>query len=447
MSTRQPRRILVVDDQPVNLRLFEARLVAGGFEVSLAQSAEQAWRWLEHASADTLPHLLLLDVMMPDMDGFEFLAKVRADGRFAHIAVLMVTALSEAEDRARAFELGADDFLTKPVSLGELLTRARNLTDLGRLQGMLPEVAPALSDGRILLLGQAFEVQTLKGELQAAGYGLLCDPQIDDPVRVVEALHPDLLLIYAGAQEEAALEACRTLKGHGRTAHIPLLLVVAAGRSSVRNAGYEAGVDDLLDDPLEILELRARVRSLVRKKRRYEELYETYDQLLQRTLTDPLTEAYNRSYLEQALLREVALAQRSAHVFSLLMLDIDHFKRVNDRFGHQVGDEVLKALVVELRRQVRVSDVVARYGGEEFVLLLSDTSKGGAAEVAERIRQGVAARDWAALGVEGVVTVSIGVAGAEDGDDARTLIGVADAALYKAKHSGRNQVVVAGRSA
>ncbi len=179
---------------------------------------------------------------------------------------------------------------------------------------------------------------------------------------------------------------------------------------------------------------------------RTHELAEANTRLAQLAVTDGLTGLYNHRHLHERLSLEVERSQRSGLPLSLLMLDVDHFKQFNDSYGHPAGDEVLRQLARVLNDTRRANDVVARYGGEEFALILVDTAKFTAAKVGERVRERVAAHDFAetALKVRGLtISVSIGVATfPDDGPDAEGLVRAADTALYAAKRAGRNRVVL-----
>jgi diguanylate cyclase (GGDEF)-like protein len=163
---------------------------------------------------------------------------------------------------------------------------------------------------------------------------------------------------------------------------------------------------------------------------------------MQRAITDPLTGVYNRTYLDDILAREMTLSYRSARPISFLMIDIDHFKLVNDRYGHRVGDEVLKDIALLIKRHVRASDVVARYGGEEFAVALYDSEQDAALEIARRICRSTAQKRWTWIDDNLNITISIGMASYPHKDGENTeLVELADRALYQAKRLGRNRVV------
>ncbi len=353
-------KILVVDDVAVNVQLLTTYLTSVGYDVCTARDGQEA---LDKVS-ETQPDLILLDVMMPKLNGFEVCERLKSDPMTKIIPVIMVTALNEIEDKIKATEAGADDFVSKPFNKLELLTRVKSLLRIKQLHD----------------------------------------------------------------------------------------------------------------------ELRAKVR----------ELEQARERLRQLAITDGLTGLYNHRYLKEHLEQELLRANRHQSRVSVVMLDIDHFKKFNDTFGHPAGDMILRTMARLLRDNIRKIDIAARYGGEEFFLVLIETNKNAAVQAAEKVRRlveahqfdlandGYPASPFAAapslLGwtpsagatevessVAGVMTatnveskavtgnhfafnhhltISMGVATfPDDAVEINQLIEVADQRLYKAKKQGRNQVV------
>ncbi|KAB0508711.1 MULTISPECIES: GGDEF domain-containing protein [Pseudomonas] len=169
-----------------------------------------------------------------------------------------------------------------------------------------------------------------------------------------------------------------------------------------------------------------------------------YRAATQSALRDPLTDTGNRIAMDQTLEREIEMSRRHSQPLSLLMLDIDHFKHINDTYGHSAGDEVLKAVAASIKNQLRNVDMVFRFGGEEFLILLSNTSREAAAMVGERLRFAAQAQDYEAEGKMIELTVSIGCSTLLPGESAESLLRRADSALYVAKRAGRNRLAMAG---
>jgi diguanylate cyclase (GGDEF)-like protein len=246
--------------------------------------------------------------------------------------------------------------------------------------------------------------------------------------------------------EMDGIALCRAIRSTALEGYVYTILLTARDSKENIVAGLEAGADDYLTKPVNEPELVARLNTGRRILALEQSLRAANHRNELLSQTDALTGAYNRRYLMRRLPQEAERARRYHHPLSLVLCDVDHFKRVNDTHGHQVGDQVLQGIARVLRERVREIDWVARYGGEEFVIVLPETPLAGALVVAEKIRAGLAGTKLAIGNLVLQVTVSFGVAGfdvLEPGDVAVVdrLIAQADVCLYKAKSSGRNRVV------
>ncbi len=450
-------RVLVVDDVLPNVKLLEAKLSSEYFDVITAMDGPTALeRIAEHP-----PDIVLLDVMMPNMDGFEVCRRIRKDPKAAHIPVVMVTALSDTEDRVRGLEAGADDFLTKPVNDVALFARVRSLVrlkmmmdelrlreqtsgDLGILrQSATLELDPTGANVLVLEDSQ-IEQRKLCDTLVAGGQNVTRCGTVAEASAALQTQPPDLFIVSLGLRNEDALRFCSHLRSSDRTRHLPILLVISDADTARLAKGLEIGVNDYITRPHDRNELLARVRTQVRRRRLQDLLRQNYQKGLEAALTDALTGLYNRRYMASHLPGLLAKADSAAKPMALFMIDIDHFKKVNDTYGHAVGDVVLKMVAARIPDLVRAEDTAARMGGEEFMAVLPDAGPDVALRVAERLRQAIADAVISEPSVpEGLrVTVSIGVAAAKPGDTPEMLMARADAALYRAKQMGRNKVVV-----
>lgn len=253
----------------------------------------------------------------------------------------------------------------------------------------------------------------------------------------------DLILLDVVTEGMSGVDACRILKAR-EGGFVPVVLVTARTDPDARVEGLRIGADDYVCKPFEEEELLARVTSMLRIKRAYDEVAVSRNRMAELAVLDELTGLYNVRYLQQRFTEEWKRAERYREPLALAMLDVDHFKNVNDTYGHDVGDSVLREVSARLKSSVRDTDVVARYGGEEFVVLLPSTQLAGALVVAERVRKSVAARRFEAGKARLEITTSIGVAlypsrGVTSKDQ---LLRAADAALYRAKEEGRDRICV-----
>jgi len=457
-------RVLVVDDVLPNVKLLAAKLTREYFNVITAFNGPEALEAVRRES----PDIVLLDVMMPGMDGFEVCEKIRSDPATMHIPVVMVTALSDVADRVRGLEAGADDFLTKPVNDIALFARVRSLVRLKMMMdewrlrettsgqfGVIERSGTLLSESferaSILVLEDSvLDLDKVTETLQRDHNSVISSDSCAKALEMAFNNELDLVVISLTLLNEDGLRLCSQLRSHERTRQVPILLMVDEGDLNHVAKGLELGANDYVIKPIDRNELLARARTQIRRKRYQERLRSNYEQSLSMALTDSLTGVFNRRYVNAHLPRLLERAIDSHKPVSVLMFDIDHFKVVNDSYGHAIGDEVLREVSARSSRNLRTFDLVARLGGEEFVVILPDTDGEAASIVAERLRQRIADTPFivsAADAGEISVTVSIGISvGGRLGDTAEGLIRRADEALYEAKRSGRNCVIADARA-
>ena len=262
---------------------------------------------------------------------------------------------------------------------------------------------------------------------------------------------PDLVVLDVVMEDLDGFAVCRWLKLHTVTRDIPIIMLTVRGEVEDKVHGLQVGADDYLPKPFSKRELEARIFAALRNKTTQTELVERNRQLESMlhhveslAITDPLTGIFNRRRFADVLRREVAVTRRYKNCLSLLMIDLDHFKTVNDRFGHDAGDEVLRAVASALTSGLREVDLAARYGGEEFAIVMPQTSKANAAIVAKRIAAQIAFLEHSFQGETIMLTASMGIADIADLKvvDAENLVKAADVALYEAKRAGRNRIVL-----
>jgi two-component system cell cycle response regulator len=254
----------------------------------------------------------------------------------------------------------------------------------------------------------------------------------------------DVLMVSLGLQNFDGLRVCSQVRSLERTRNLPLLIVAEPEDNPKVLRGLEIGVNDYLIRPIDKNEMLARVRTQVRRKRYTERLRDNVQLSIEMAVTDSLTGLHNRRYMESHLGALVEQAAARGKPLAALVLDIDFFKAINDTYGHDAGDDVLREFAVRVRKSIRGIDLACRYGGEEFVIVMPETDMGVASMVAERLRRRVAGEPFpirdSGEGIE--VTISIGLAAlAGPHDTATAILKRADQALYRAKRDGRNRVV------
>jgi diguanylate cyclase (GGDEF)-like protein len=307
------------------------------------------------------------------------------------------------------------------------------------------------TQGCILIVDDhADNIEVLKVRLESWGYLTASAFNGADALRYVVETPPDLILLDVMMPEISGIEVAKQIKANDALPFIPIIMQTALDSTEDKVEGLEAGADDYITKPIDFAELKARVRSMLRIKRlqealeeREKELLEVNERLRFMSQTDALTGLANRRHLNERIDEMFAHAIRLAEPFSLVMCDLDKFKSVNDTYGHQAGDEVLKQLATILREEAREIDRVGRYGGEEFMLLLPGAELDDAMTFAERVRKRIEGNTFTFAGGTLTRTASFGVAGwphprIEQCDD---LVRTADDALYVAKETGRNKVV------
>ncbi|AMJ59910.1 PleD family two-component system response regulator [Bosea sp. PAMC 26642] len=452
-------RVLVVDDIVTNLKLLEAKLSAEYFDVTTALNGLDALAICERGEAD----IVLLDVMMPGMNGFEVCRRLKGGATTAHIPVVMVTALDQPSDRLKGLDAGADDFLTKPLDDTALFARVRSLVRLksvtdelrnralaSRRLGIADPLAAAAAEtglnGRILLIEDRPSVTERMEQALSAFH--VVETEADPHQALIRAAEGDFdsILVSLDLKSHDGLRLCSQLRSLERTRNVSVLMLGEAEDRGRILRGLEIGAHDFLIRPVDRNELLARVRTQVRRKRFTDKLRDSVQSSMEMAVMDQLTGLHNRRFMDSrmaAMFDESALRARS---LAMLVLDVDRFKTVNDTWGHDAGDEVLREFADRVRSCTRGIDLVARMGGEEVVVVLPDTTLEAACTIAERIRERVEAEEFAIHGnTRSVpVTVSIGVASRRAGDTSSAeMMKRADDALYRAKASGRNRVIVA----
>ena len=444
-------RILIVDDLAPNLHLLEVKLQAEYYDVLTAKSGYQA---LEIASKEKVD-LILMDAMMPGMNGFEACEKLKQNPETWHIPVIMVTALEETKDRIRGLEAGADDFITKPIDDFNLMARVRSLLRLKMVTDqLLSHTGHTRSNSRPLLeridqkTANILLIEDHKLRADKISTPLQKTHKViieGDPVKALRCAKSgvDLIIVSLVSGGFDGLRVCASLRFDEASRETPILVVGDPEDEQRLIRAYDIGINDTLMRPIELQEMQARVSTLLRRKFYADSLRENFNENLEMVVADPLTGLGNRRYFERAIDPFFGSLEESGEAFSIMVFDIDHFKRVNDILGHDMGDQILKEVATRLVTHMRAVDVVSRYGGEEFMIAMPKTTESEALIAADRVRSLIAGTPIYVDGQALQITTSAGVAEVEKGEELRDVFKRADNALYKAKQGGRNKVISA----
>ena len=424
MKENIKQKILMVDDEPLNISVV-AEILFQKYDLLVATNGEKA---LQIIYSDTKPDLILLDIMMPGMSGFEVAKRIKDNHKTSHIPIIFLTAKHDNDSIVKGFELGAVDYLLKPFQKEELLVRIKNTLQTFNLRNTLNraleksqsyvktiEKQMALIDKNIIISSTDLEgniTEVSDAFCKVSGYKK--EQLIGKLHRIVR--HPDMKASVFAKLWETITKGdtwCGEIKNRNKNGSFYWL---------------DTMIYPLFDD-LGIKVGYTAISQNITDKKRVEEL----------SITDQLTQLHNRMYLENSFNKEIKRSKRYSHTFAVIMLDIDHFKEVNDTYGHDVGDHVLVAISKILSEHIRETDILGRWGGEEFLIICPHTTEIEVNLLAEKLRSSIESYRFDTIGQK---TCSFGISVFDLNDDGyKEVVKRADEALYTAKNKGRNQVV------
>ena len=455
----QKPKILIVDDDPLNVKLLAAMLPVDEYESVFAYGGDEA---LQIVAMDK-PEMIILDVMMPETNGLEVTKRLKNDSHLRDIPVILVTAMDSNNNKIMGLEAGADEFLNKPINKAELLARIKSLLRLKQYQDKLKThadptnfiVPPVDTEGALqatinlptilLVDDNENDSKLIHSYLHGEPYQIKLAKDGYNAISCAQQENIDLILLDILLPGIDGFEVCRQLKEAEQTSNIQIVAITSLHDLDSKIKGIELGADDYLIKPINRHELRVRVKALIKKKAYLDSLHVSYEMALNSAITDKLTGLYNHGYFKHFLDFEIKRSLRQQTAVSLLMMDIDGFKQYNDQLGHLAGDQILKEIGRVVKANIRQFDLAARYGGEEFAVVLPHTDTQEALNIAERIRRVVGNHSFPrqiSLPAK-KLSLSIGVAGYPPYDESvRVLVQQADRALYKAKSEGKDRVCV-----
>ncbi len=457
-------KILIVDAIATNRILLKVKLKKAYYDVAYAATMDDAIK----AARAELPDLVICALTLPDGGAADLCDALAQSPLTEHVPIVAIGCQAGVDARMNTLAAGGHDVLRQPVDETLLLGRVRSLIrahnaasewqmreDTCRALG-LAEPASGFEDqshcvlvsaDRILLQKFAMKLRpVLKARLTLSRAAALMQQVTDEKM-------PDVFVLILPEDAGAAMEDLRlisTLRANARTRHTGVIVLQTRPDAGLGAHALDLGADDLMTDGFDPDELALRVKSVMRRKRMGEQLRASVRTGLQAAVFDPLTGLYNRRYAMPHLERIAEHASVTERSFAVMAADLDHFKRINDIYGHASGDAVLVEVGTRLRRVLRNTDMVARIGGEEFMVIMPGTNLAEAQEAALRICSDISATPFVVPGSASPITVTISIGMAIGGGDrlpnkgaiehGRGLLEEADRALYAAKGRGRNQV-------
>lgn len=460
-------KILIIDSVMTNRVILKVKLAVAGFIANVADTGAEG---LQIAS-QFLPDLIVLDMDLPDMAAPRVMDRLRADPRLANAVIIMVSTENDPATRMMAFRAGCDDFMAKPIVEQSLLTRIRNfmrkdsqLKHLGLAyegyawMGFAEKTQDFSLPARITLVAPQTDITGLLRRNLQKHLNQPIDSLPADQVLARakdDVVDTDLIAIMSDpANPTSALRLMSELRSHEKTRDAAYCLIYNTEQESQDcDLAYDLGADAVIEAHIGPEESALRLSRLVYRKRLSDRSRDHLQNSLQLAMVDPLTGLFNRRYCMAQMGHIIADSAVTGSSFAVMVLDIDRFKSVNDRWGHAAGDAVLCEVGKRLTASLRLGDLLARIGGEEFVVALPNCTIGEARSIAERLR--FAIKDPAfqlPSGVTGQVTISIGLtlAIANPAIPTETMVELvlraADDALMVSKAEGRNKITL-GRSA
>ena len=437
--------ILIVDDVQENLMLLSRILAKDGYLVETIDNGADAISKVQ----STPPDIILLDINMPSVDGYEVCTRLKEDEHTRHIPIIFISALDNIDYKVKAFQAGGVDYIPKPFEIEEVRARVQTHLAIQRLRLQLEGLNQELAR-RVAELTQS---QALLGERErklSAFVRALPNLSfvLNEEGRFLEILANEPSLLFARpehlrdrllsdfvppAAATVMMGALRLATETGKTQVVEYQARVVGGGEH----WFEGRFAMMENDGSGGSKIILTATEISERRKLYQEVQRLANQ-------DPLTSCFNRRHFMTLAAQELQRTARYRRPLSCLMLDLDHFKAFNDRYGHQIGDRLLCSLVDLCQAQLRGVDILGRYGGEEFVILMPETVKAGALQAAERIRAQIEKMRLDTSAGQLSMTVSVGVASVEPKKDQEqgldALIRRADQALYKAKSDGRNCV-------
>ena len=445
--------ILVVDHIEANVKSLEKRLASAYYTALTANSHNKAFEILKHNKID----IVLLDFVTIKKDLFNICKQIRSNPDSTYIPIIIIMPESGIDDRIKVLEAGADDLLTKPLNDVELFTR---IDSLARMKSVIDELT--LRNQTHTILGsnivhvqedfQKSKIIIINNDLDQSKYiqailhdctgevKLCANPQ--DMDNILKNFIPDLFIISCDMANIDPLRICAALRAKEALQHSFIILMADKKHNNILIQGMAIGMNDYCLTDCSKSEIIARVTTQLRHKLYIDHLIHNLENNANDAIKDGLTNIFNRRYFDNHVQLMAQHAIKAEKHLILAMIDIDHFKTINNTFGHQTGDIVLGDVASIFKKNLRVTDLVARYGGDEFVIVITSTSMTQSKKMLDTIRTRVKVHKFYSHKTKHAIQVTLSVGMAKyTGGSVKTIITASDKALYQAKSIGRNKVI------
>jgi two-component system cell cycle response regulator len=489
----ETKKILIIEDNKLNLKLIRTILLISNFKVFEAENAEVGFQIIE----EHRPDIILMDIQLPGMDGLTATRRLKSSDTYKDIPVIALTAKAMEGDEQKAIAAGCDGYIVKPINtqgfistLNDFIQNAvtnrpnqpsttlpMDSQNVNSLDHRIKNIEDAFSQRRKILIvdDEPLNVQLMEKQLHEYSYDTISAFCGEDALKIVEKELPDLIILDIVMQGIDGFEVIRAIRANKKTADIPIILCTVLNSKEERIRGLNIGADEFLNKPIMFEELLARVRSLIRIKAYQEQIrgYETirdsfvslqhepqetgskandksklknrFENALHTEMTDPLTTLYNQNYFFHFLEKELKRVKRNKMPLSLMIIDIDDFKSINEKHGHSVGDIILKEIGVLLKKSIRDVDIAARYADDVFAIILPYTDETGASIVSNRLRKKIANNNYTYPESDKnfKITACVGVAICQNNPiDKSEMVQMAEELIQNAKNEGKNQVLL-----
>lgn len=421
------RKVLIVEDSTFFQKVLKKEMEGLNMEVAIAKNLAEAQEMIKKENFD----FITLDINLPDGNGFDFCKKIKSDRRFFETQVLIISAEDSEYLRKGSFEAGAFSFLKKDFVEGNLRKYLKTTMSMASIitGSVNPVVIVEDSDFQRNYLKSLFSFAKIKvidfADSKSAIKFLSENPQVD------------MIIVDYFLEKGNCEPLIQFIRQNSFYNKVPILVSTILNEQNKKYDLFLMGVNDFIVKPFDTGEFFLRIRNHLRIKHLIDMLDAKNKLLSIKATTDELTGLFNRRFFWETLIREDNRSKRLNQPYSILMIDIDNFKQINDKYGHLKGDEVLVVVAETLKENMRSFDTIARFGGEEFIVLLPNTDKIAAKIVAEKILSIIRGLNFDSIDEK--ISISIGISDSTEAENFEKVIILSDERLYKAKNKGKNR--------